>query len=396
MRSSWSVIALVVLAPNLAAAHLYLHAPTAWYDQGLYGDPQHTSPCGAPFDGADTTGVVTPYTAGEVVTVTIEETIWHPGHFRVALAVNDRSELPIAPPVVADTTDCGSVPIQDPPVFPVLADGVLQHTSPLDPKTQSFQVTLPTDVTCEKCTLQVLTFTAQHGAPCFEYHCADISIAPPCDGNDDCTDADPCTDDTCDLGTGKCSNTGTCECDANDDCIDADPCTTDTCDPATGECANVDTCECRTATDCDDQSLCTTDTCDDANECSHVAITCSDDQVCTRDACVPTEGCTYPPLTLADVSAGFLGSLSVDACSGTDLPGVIANGFTAAEGFVEKAAGSPEKAKRFLKKASKKLKKVTKKTQKLGGKKFSPDCATALLAVLEPAQARVQCLMFQP
>lgn len=394
MRSSWSIIALIVLAPNLAAAHFILHAPESWSTQGLYGDPLHTSPCGAA-DDDETTGLVTPFVAGKPMTITLEEAIWHPGHFRVALSVNDRSELPPPPPVTPDTTDCGSVPIQDPPLFPVLADGVLQHSSALDPKTQSFEVTLPADVTCEKCTLQVIAFISSHGAPCFEYHCADISIAPPCDGNDDCDDTNPCTTDTCDLETGKCANTGTCECDGDDDCADADSCTTDTCNLATGECSNVDTCECRTAADCDDQNLCTTDTCN-ANECSNVAITCSDDQVCTRDVCVPTDGCTYPALTLADVSTGFLGSLSVGACSGTGLPPIITNGFTAAEGFVEKAAASPEKAKRFLKKASKKLKKVTNKTGKLGGKKFSPDCATALLAVLEPAQARVQCLMFQP
>jgi len=369
MRTSSLVVAAVlVIVPRVAGAHLYLHAPTSWYDQNVLGDPQHTSPCGGPADGEATTGVVTPYTAGETITVTIEETIYHPGHFRVALALDDRSELPVEPPVLAGETDCGSVPIQDPPVFPVLADGVLQHLAPLDPATQSFDVTLPADVTCEKCTLQVLTFHSQHGAPCFEYHCADISIAPPgCDGDDDCADDDPCTTDTCNL--------------------------------ATRECANVGTCECTTASDCDDQNLCTIETCDAAFQCASTAIdvaTCDDGQVCTRDACVPAEGCVNPALTLADVGASFLGNLSVGACAAADLPPVIAKSFTSAEGFVEKAAATPEKARRFLKKAAKKLRKVANKVQKLGGRKFSPDCATALLAVVEPAQRRVECLTFQP
>jgi hypothetical protein len=113
---------------------------------------------------------------GEAIEVTVDEKIFHPGHYRVALAVNDRSELPPPPVVTAVGTDpCGSAEIQDPPAFPILADNVLPHTQPFGGP-QTFSVTLPTDVTCSRCTLQVIEYMSNHGRPCFYYHCADISI----------------------------------------------------------------------------------------------------------------------------------------------------------------------------------------------------------------------------
>jgi hypothetical protein len=147
---------------------------------------------------------VTAFSAGETITITLDETIFHPGHYRVALAVSDRSELPAEPPVTAGATDCGSVPIMTPPVFPVLADGALQHTSPFS-ATQSIQVTLPSDVTCTHCTLQVLEFMSSHGAPCFYHHCADISIGgggETCEVDGECDDGNACTEDSCSAAQG--------------------------------------------------------------------------------------------------------------------------------------------------------------------------------------------------
>src|SRR5687767_4525361 len=114
-----------------AQAHFYLHQPPAWRSQSALGDPQKAAPCGD--DGnAMTTGMVTPFKAGETISIQFQETIAHPGHFRVALAVNNRSELPPDPPVTPDSrSPCGTTVIQNPPVFPVLADGELRHTTAL-------------------------------------------------------------------------------------------------------------------------------------------------------------------------------------------------------------------------------------------------------------------------
>jgi hypothetical protein len=141
------------LAPRTTAAHFVLHAPASWRAQGSLGDPQKTGPCGNE-DTAATTGVVTAFSPGETVTITIDETVFHPGHYRVALAVHDRDELPAEPQVHPGTTECGSADVLSPPVFPILADGVLQHALPFS-DLQSFTVTLPSDVTCDHCTLQV-------------------------------------------------------------------------------------------------------------------------------------------------------------------------------------------------------------------------------------------------
>lgn len=163
-----------VAGSAVARAHFVLVSPDSWKSQGLYGDPQKLGPCGE--EGGTLTGKLTEYRPGDTVEVTIDEKIHHPGHYRVVLAVNDRSELPPPPVVTAVGQDpCGSVDIQDPPVFPVLADNMLPHTEPFDgPRT--FSVTLPSDVTCTACTLQVIEYMSNHGQPCFYYHCADISI----------------------------------------------------------------------------------------------------------------------------------------------------------------------------------------------------------------------------
>ncbi len=157
-----------------AHAHFQLMSPESWAEQDLMGSPQKMGPCGN--EGNPTpTNAVTPYQAGETIMITIDEKVTHPGHYRVALAVNDASELPAEPPVTAGATACGSVPVQDPAVFPVLADGMLEHTMAFSGP-QTIAVTLPSDVTCDHCTLQVIEFMSSHAAPCFYHHCAIISI----------------------------------------------------------------------------------------------------------------------------------------------------------------------------------------------------------------------------
>ena len=143
--------------------------------QGPYGDPQKVGPCGEE-GGGTPTGAVTAFRPGQTIEVTVDEKIFHPGHYRVALAVNDRSELPLEPAVTTvDGDPCGSTEIQDPPSFPILADNMLPHTQPFNAP-QTFTVTLPTDVTCTRCTLQVIEYMSHHGRPCFYHHCADLSI----------------------------------------------------------------------------------------------------------------------------------------------------------------------------------------------------------------------------
>lgn len=202
-----------LLASASAHAHFALEAPPSWQSQDGLGSPQKAPPCGNE-SGGTPTGTVTPFSPGQTITITIDEKIFHPGHYRVALAQNDRSELPAEPTVTPNTTDCGSVPIMDPPVYPVLADGLLVHTAPMSGP-QSVQVTLPSNVTCTKCTLQVIEFMSDHAlnvpGGCFYHHCADISIGAasgdagmPRDGGaaTDAATANPAGDGGCALSRG--------------------------------------------------------------------------------------------------------------------------------------------------------------------------------------------------
>ena len=170
----------IVLAPARAEAHYVLKEPASWDEQTAQGDPQKTAPCGQAdvAFAAVPTNVVTPFQAGQTITVTVDEVTFHPGHYRVVLSTAGQGGLPADPTPTLPGT-CMELPIQDPPVFPVLADGVLPHTDPFTGP-QSFQVTLPSDVTCASCTLQVLEFMQADvggSSNCFYHHCADISIA---------------------------------------------------------------------------------------------------------------------------------------------------------------------------------------------------------------------------
>jgi MYXO-CTERM domain-containing protein len=166
-----------VAAP--ARAHFTLDAPASWMSQDFIGSPQKAPPCGDETGGTPT-GTVTAFGEGDTITITIDEKIFHPGHYRIALAVNDPSELPAEPLVTPAATPCGSVEIMNPPVYPVLADGVFPHTAAFSGP-QTTTVKLPPGVTCTKCTLQVIEFMSNHGlnvpGGCFYHHCANISIS---------------------------------------------------------------------------------------------------------------------------------------------------------------------------------------------------------------------------
>src|SRR2546422_4304594 len=101
-----------VFAPALAHAHFILVAPESWMSQDSLGLPEKLGPCGNE-GGGTPTGRVTPFHPGQTIAVTINEVITHPGHYRVALAVSGRRELPAEPTVTPQAGDpCGSAALQ--------------------------------------------------------------------------------------------------------------------------------------------------------------------------------------------------------------------------------------------------------------------------------------------
>jgi hypothetical protein len=186
LAGALAVGAIGVFATKLADAHFRLDAPKSWVvlDQG--GDPQKMPPCGNE-PPQTMSNVVTPFRPGEKITIQLVETVPHPGFYRVALAVNDQSELPKDPKVTPAAGDpCSTAEYSDNPAFPVLVDHALVHTTAFSGP-QTISVTLPTNVTCTKCFLQVIEFMSKHPnnppGGCFYHHCANISIqGAPADG----------------------------------------------------------------------------------------------------------------------------------------------------------------------------------------------------------------------
>src|SRR4051794_4666774 len=71
---AWVILAFVSLP---ARAHFRLDSPSSWAEQGSYGDPQKSAPCGQADPGlnAIATGAVTAEKQGSVIAITFEETI---------------------------------------------------------------------------------------------------------------------------------------------------------------------------------------------------------------------------------------------------------------------------------------------------------------------------------
>jgi hypothetical protein len=183
MRGLWlAPVAILGIAP-FAWAHFRLVEPQGWIVEDNVGNPQKLGPCGGTSDNGGTpTNTVNKAKGGQKLHIKVQETVFHPGHYRVALAVNSRAELPPDSPTVSRDTDKGpwsvSATIQNPPKMPLLADGLFPHTTrQTDPFETDIQ--LP-NISCEHCTLQIVEFMAEHGmnkdGGYFYHHCADFQI----------------------------------------------------------------------------------------------------------------------------------------------------------------------------------------------------------------------------
>lgn len=184
MTVARTLLAMSVLAlGSNASAHFALNTPPSYATQDTLGLPQKSAPCGQadPSNAVVPTNMVTTYHSGDTITITIDEKIFHPGHYRVAIAA-DQASLPIDPTVTADANSpCGTAKIQDATTTGVIVDNMLPHTAAFTAP-QSFQVTLPAGMTCTNCTLQVIEFMSNHAlnnpGGCFYHHCAQVNIVP--------------------------------------------------------------------------------------------------------------------------------------------------------------------------------------------------------------------------
>ena len=187
MRYSLSLAigAAALLMPAAAFSHFQLLEPGNYLVQNELGDPQKLAPCGGTSANAGMpSGMIGQYIGGDMMHIKIKETVFHPGHFRLALAVNSRAELPKDPETSTRESPRGplsvSAPIDASPKPPVLADGLFVHTTRPAPGTfHEADIRLP-NINCEKCTLQIIQFMAEHARNAdgdFSYHhCAVVNI----------------------------------------------------------------------------------------------------------------------------------------------------------------------------------------------------------------------------
>jgi hypothetical protein len=183
MRKLLFALGLVSVAlPVTAQAHFNLLAPPSSNTANAVEGGKGAPPCGP--DGTASNAPMA-IQGGQMFTLKINETVFHPGFYRVALALHARSELPADPIVlganmkVLPVTGPGSSVSADATetAFPVLANNLFSTHTTTGP--QEAQIRIP-NVSCDKCTLQVIEFMAQHGpnpgGGYFYHHCADLKI----------------------------------------------------------------------------------------------------------------------------------------------------------------------------------------------------------------------------
>ena len=166
---------------RLAAAHTSLTYPPPRTDSNKIG------PCGA--DGSTRTSTVTEFRPGETITVTWDEYIDHPGHFRIAFDDDGNDDFPL--PNNPDD-DFPSVLVDQ---IPDRQGGGLYEQ----------QVTLP-NIECDNCTLQLIQImTTQVPYNSFYFQCADITLSADASGSADGGPGDPPEPDgSCAAAGGGC------------------------------------------------------------------------------------------------------------------------------------------------------------------------------------------------
>jgi hypothetical protein len=152
------VAALAAAIAPAVNAHFKLLEPASWLVEDDKGDPQKLGPCGGTLANPGTpTNAVTVVTGGQKLKVVVEETVYHPGHYRIALS-RKRNFLPADPVATMKETERGprsaSGAIEANPQPPILLDGLWPHHEKPTANWET-EITIP-NITCEGCQLQVI------------------------------------------------------------------------------------------------------------------------------------------------------------------------------------------------------------------------------------------------
>jgi hypothetical protein len=165
----------LLLSATAAEAHIRLEFPAPRHPGN--NPPLKASPCGVANEQKPTAApsAANTFRPGQTIMLRFNEFIGHPGHFRIALVPSGQT--------FPEPT--GFNDIKNPPVAPILLDGVLPHTDSPSNTVRQVMVTLP-NMTCTNCTLQLIQMMTDK--PPFSpsppagtgndiyYTCADIAL----------------------------------------------------------------------------------------------------------------------------------------------------------------------------------------------------------------------------
>lgn len=161
------VAALLLGLSDVAGAHIRMDEPIARnvWAASEFNDPIKQGPCGSGANDPRTTdpNKINTFAPGETITVAWHETVPHESHYRISIDMDGQDDF-VDPTSATD--------IVDPPVLPVLLDGIEDPSGKKD--TFSLQVTLPNQ-TCDHCTLQLIQYMYDDDTS--YYICADLVIA---------------------------------------------------------------------------------------------------------------------------------------------------------------------------------------------------------------------------
>jgi hypothetical protein len=169
MRSGQLVVVVIAIGAMAApaVAHIEMTVP------GHRSQMQKEGPCGV--IGSVRGSNVTTYASGQTITVEWDETVDHPGHYRISFD-DDGNDFPN--------------PVRSTDAFPTtLLDNIADHA----PGHYTQDITLP-DIECTNCTLQlvqVMTTTEPFTAGNLYFQCADLSLVRDVPGDDVADDVPP-------------------------------------------------------------------------------------------------------------------------------------------------------------------------------------------------------------
>lgn len=185
---------LLLLTASTASAHIAMTYPLVRYSD------QKQGPCGRGATDARTANV-TEFAPGETITVTWNETINHPSHYRISIDLDGQDDFADPPDMKAFYSNTA-----------VLLDNISDVGGPAF----QAQITLP-NVECENCTLQLVQVMYDKppyvpGTNDLYYQCADIALRGPVQPTDTGAPTDtgtvPDTGTIADTSTDTGANTG--------------------------------------------------------------------------------------------------------------------------------------------------------------------------------------------